>query len=68
MKGKAFLIVFIILVSLIPVYFLNKYFQKIIQPRKSFARLTLYLFSGFALVFICTFLVVFIIKKIFPGT
>lgn len=67
MKGKAFLILFIILISLFPVYFLNKYFQKVIQPRKSFARLMLYLFSGFALVFVYTFLVVFVIKKIFPG-
>lgn len=67
MKWKAFLILFIILISLFPVYLLNKYFQKILQPRKSFGRLMLYLFSGFALVFIYTFLIVFVIKKIFPG-
>jgi hypothetical protein len=67
MKWKAFLILFIILVSLFPVYLLNKYFQKIIQPRKSFARLMLYLLSGFVLVFVYTFLVVLVIKKIFPG-
>ena len=67
MKWKAIIILFIILVSLFPVYLLNKYFQKIIQPRKSFGRLMLYLFSGFALVFIYTFLIVVVIKKIFPG-
>jgi hypothetical protein len=67
MKWKAIIIVLIILVSLIPVYYLIKYFQKVIQPRKSFARLMLYLFSGFALVFVYTFLIVLAIKKIFPG-
>ncbi len=67
MKWKTVLIVFIILVSLFPVYFLNRYIQKMIQPRKSLARLLSYLFSGFALVFVYTFLLVLVIKKLFPG-
>jgi hypothetical protein len=66
MKLKALAILFIILASLIPVYFLNKNLQKIIRPRESLGRLFFYLLLGFAIVFVYTFLVVFIIKKLFP--
>ena len=67
MKWKAFTILFIILLSLIPVYLLHKYLQKIIQPRQSMKRLFLYLFAGLLLIFGYSFVVVFIIKSIFPG-
>ncbi|MCZ2460262.1 MAG: hypothetical protein LC128_11650 [Chitinophagales bacterium] len=67
MKWKAILILFLILISLIPVYWLNKYSQKIIQPQKSLARLLLYLFSGVAFVFLYTFLLVLAIKMMFRG-
>ena len=67
MKFKAIVILFIILVSLFPVYLVNKYLQKIIKPRNSLGRLFLYLLTGFALIFGYTFLVVLVIKKIFQG-
>jgi RsiW-degrading membrane proteinase PrsW (M82 family) len=67
MKLKALVILFIIIISMIPVYLFNKYLQKKIRPRESFVRLFGYLLLGFALVFIYTFLVVLIIKEIFPG-
>jgi len=67
MKLKSLAILFIILVSLIPVYLFNKYLQKKIRPKESFGRLFLYLLSGFLLVFAYTFLVVLLIKKLFPG-
>jgi uncharacterized membrane protein YidH (DUF202 family) len=65
-KLKAFTILIIILASLIPVYLFNKYLQKIIRPRESVGRLVLYLFCGFALVFGYTFLIVLVVKLIFP--
>jgi hypothetical protein len=67
MKLKALVILFIILASLIPVYLVNRYFQKAIRPKESLGRLFLYLLSGFLVVFIYTFLVVLAIKKLFPG-
>ncbi len=68
MKLKALVILFIILVSLIPVYLTNKYLQKIIGPKRSMGRLFLYLVAGFTVVFIYTFLVVLILKKLFPDS
>ena len=67
MKLKAIAILLIIIASLFPVYLANKYLQKVIAPRRSMLRLFLYLLTGFALIFGYTFLVVLIIKKIFPS-
>jgi hypothetical protein len=67
MKWKAIIILLIIIASLFPVYFANKYLQKAIAPRRSLVRLFFYLLSGLVLVFGYTFLVVFVIKKLFPG-
>jgi hypothetical protein len=66
MKLKALAILFIILVSLVPVYLFNKYLQKKIRPRESMGRLILYMLSGFLLIFVYTFLVVLVIGKLFP--
>ena len=67
MRFKSLAILFIILVSLIPVYLFNKYLQKKIRPKESMGRLFLYMLTGFIVVFAFTFLVVFVIKKLFPG-
>lgn len=67
MNWKALLIMLIIIVSLFPVYMLNKFLQQKTRPRESLGQLFLYLLSGFALVFIYTFLLVFVIKKLFPS-
>jgi hypothetical protein len=67
MRFKAIVILFIILAALVPVYSLNNYLQKIIQPRKSLGRLFLYLFSGMFVVFIFVLVVVLLIRLVFPG-
>jgi hypothetical protein len=67
MQARSLIILFVIVVSLIPVYMINRSLQKMIRPRDSLLRLFLYLFAGLALVFIYTFLLVFFIKKLFPG-
>lgn len=66
MRPNAFIILLIILAGLIPVYLLTKYFQKKIRPRDSGQRLLFYFLAVFAVVFICTFLLVFAIKMLFP--
>jgi hypothetical protein len=67
MKWKAIVILLIILVSLLPAYFINKYLLKVLRPRQSLGKLLVYLLSSLLLVFIYTFLIVFIIKWIFPN-
>jgi len=67
MKLKAFVIVGIILISLVPVYLFNKYLQKVLRPRESAGRFITYLFIGLILIFAYTFLLVFAIKRLFPN-
>ncbi|HEY2722273.1 MAG TPA: hypothetical protein VGI82_11140 [Chitinophagaceae bacterium] len=67
MKVKAFFILLIIIVSLLPAYSINKVLQRILRPRESLGRLFLYFLSAMALVFIYTTLLVLLIKWIFPN-
>ena len=67
MKWKAIVILLIILASLLPVYAINKYLQKILRPRESLPRLFSYLLGGMLLVFVYTLLLVLLIKWIFPN-
>jgi hypothetical protein len=58
----------VVLILLVPCYFLNKLLQKIIQPRRSGGRFFGYLFSVLAFVFIYSFLVVQIVAYLFPSS
>ncbi|MGZ3852120.1 MAG: hypothetical protein ACXVBJ_08415 [Flavisolibacter sp.] len=60
------LILLFILLSLIPVFYINRWFQNLIIPRKSIARLFLYFLVILELVFIYTYLLVTVIVNLFP--
>ncbi|MGZ3938343.1 MAG: hypothetical protein ACXVLT_06590 [Flavisolibacter sp.] len=60
------LILLFILLSLIPVFYINRWFQNLIIPRKSMARLFLYFLVILELVFIYTYLLVTVIVNLFP--
>jgi hypothetical protein len=67
LKLKAAAVMGIILVSLIPAYLLYKYLQQKMRPRESGQRFLLWLLASFVLIFGYTFLVVLLIKLLFPG-
>jgi hypothetical protein len=60
------LIFFLILASVIPIYFINRWLRRLIMPRKSFVRMFLYFLVVLELLFIYTFLFVSVISKLFP--
>jgi hypothetical protein len=66
MRTRSLVILLILVGSVAPAYYINNYLQRIIAPRQSFTRLLLYLLSGFVLVFVYTFLVIWIISRLFP--
>jgi hypothetical protein len=66
MRWQRLLILAIILLSLIPAYYVNQWLQRTIQPRRSFIHLLLYILTCFAFVFGYTFLLVWIITQVFP--
>jgi hypothetical protein len=66
MRLKAAAIISIILLSLIPMYMLYNYLQKVMRPRESMRQFLLWMLTVLLMVFIYTFLVVFVVRLLFP--
>jgi hypothetical protein len=66
MKLQRLLVVLLILLSLIPIAYMNQWLQRVIQPRRSFIQLMLYVLASLILVFVYSFLLVWIITYLFP--
>jgi len=64
---KSFIVISLVVGFMILAYFINQLLQKIIHPRQSFGRLMLYFLSVLISVFILSFLMVFVITKLYPG-
>ncbi|HEX4375436.1 MAG TPA: hypothetical protein VHZ50_19175 [Puia sp.] len=68
MKFHSLIILTIIAISLFGAFYINRFLQKIIQPRKSFGQFIIYLISAFVIVFAYTFLLVWVVVHLFPVT
>jgi hypothetical protein len=67
MTLKPLAIMAIVIFSLLPVYMGYQYLGRKIQPRGSMKRFVGWLFVVFVLIFVYTFLLVLLIKSLFPG-
>jgi len=63
---KSFTILSLIVAFLVIAFFLNKWFQILIKPRQSFGRLLFYFLSVLFSIFVLSFLMVFVIAKLYP--
>lgn len=63
---RQFVVIIIIIAFLVIAWFLNIYFQKLINPRKSFGQLMLYFLVAVAMIVGLTFLMIFIIGILYP--
>lgn len=66
MKGRALLILLMLVVAMVPVYFFNRWLQRVMRPRENVGRLFLFMLANFVLVVVYTMLVVGMIVRIFP--
>jgi len=66
MKRRALLIWLIIVVALVPLYYINRYLNKTIRPREAPSRFFLFIFANFLLVVVYTMSVIALIVKLFP--
>jgi len=66
MRYRSLVILFILLISLAPAFYVNRVLQKKINPRRSFGRLLTYILSALFFVFLYTFLMVALILHLFP--
>lgn len=68
MKGFPLLVFGLLLLSLVPAYYLNRWLLALLRPRESFWRLLLYFATSLLLVFGYTFAVVSLILRLLPHT
>jgi len=66
MKGRSLVILLILLFSLLPAYYLNRYLQRVLRPRDSAGRLFLFLLANFVFVIVYTVLIVGLIIRVLP--
>jgi|ADGO01.1.fsa_nt_gi hypothetical protein len=66
MQLRSLLILLIILAALVSAWMFNRFLQKLIQPRRNFGLLLVYLLVILVFVAWYTFLLVWMITKIFP--
>ena len=54
------------MLSLIPIYSINRLLQRVMRPRESVGKLFLFFFASFVLVIVYTLLVVGLVVRLFP--
>ena len=66
MKGRSLLIMLILLLALVPVFYLNRWLQRVMKPGEGAGRFFLFLFVNFLLIIAYTILIVGIVLRVFP--
>ena len=66
MKARSLLIFLIILLAMIPIFYFNRWMQRVMRPRESAGRFFLFIFANFLMVVVYTVLVIGLIVRLFP--
>lgn len=66
MKGRSLLILLLLLLALVPMYYLNRWLQLVMRPRENAGRFFLFLFANFVIILFYTVFLVGLIVRIFP--
>jgi len=66
MKLRSLLILLVLVVSMAPVYFFNRWLQRVVRPRENVGRLFIFMLANFVIVLVYTMVVVGMIVRIFP--
>jgi hypothetical protein len=65
MKLRSLLVLLTIGLAIVPVYYLNRWLQRVIRPRESAGKFFLFIFANFLLVVIYTVLIVGLVVRLF---
>lgn len=65
MRGKSLLILLLLLVALVPMYYCNRWLQRVMRPRDNAGRFFIFLFANFVLIISYTVLITGLLLKIF---
>ena len=66
MKLRSLLILLIVALALIPVYYFNRWLQRVLQPKESAGRFFLFLFVNFLMIVVYTVLMVGVVVRVIP--
>ena len=66
MKLRSLLILLVIALALIPVYYFNRWLQRVLQPKESAGRFFLFLFVNFLMIVVYTVLIVGVVLRVIP--
>jgi hypothetical protein len=66
MRGRSLLILLLLLLALLPMFYLNRWLQQAMRPRDNAGRFFLFLFVNFVLIIVYTVFVVGLVVRIFP--
>lgn len=66
MRGRGLLILLLLVLSMVPLYYINRWLQKVMKPKENAGRFFLFVFANFVLVVVYVVLVVGLIVRIFP--
>lgn len=66
MRGRSLVILLLLLLSLLPMYYVNRWLQRVMRPRESAGRFFLFMFANFVLIIAYTVFLVGLIVRIFP--
>ncbi len=64
MRGHPLIILPILVASLVPAYYFNKYLQRVLKPRESAGRLFLFMLANFVFIIVYTIMLVGMIVRI----
>jgi hypothetical protein len=64
MRGRSLIILLILVGSLVPAYYFNRYLQRVLKPRESAGRLFLFILANFVFIIVYTIMLVGMIVRI----
>lgn len=65
MRQRSFLILLVIVMALVPFYYINRWLQRVIRPREAANRFFLFLFANFLLVVVYSVTIVGLVVRMF---
>jgi len=65
MRARSLLILLVLILSMVPAFYLNRWLQRTMRPRENAGRFFLFLFANFVLIIVYTVLVVGLVVRLF---
>lgn len=65
MRRRSLLILFVLILLMVPAFYINRWLQRVMRPRENAGRFFLFLLANFVLIIVYTVLVVGLVVRLF---